>query len=365
MGLSVLAVIITFGLVIFLHESGHYIVCRLLGVRVDRFAFGFGPELVGITRGGTRFSICWLPLGGFVKPAGESVEESTGKPDEYFGQDWKRRLLIVWAGPVMNYLLAWVLFAGLMFFKGIPEPSNSTTIGDMFTDYPAYAAGLRPGDTIVGLDKFKPANWEDMAKFIYARTGKPIAVTFKRDNVEKTVEITPKLDPDLNHGVIGIAPTTEEKPMGLFASMKEGAYLDWYWTETEVSEIGEKLLHHEKPDMAGPIGIVELVGKAAHSGIADLIMLIALISVAIGLFNFLPIPMLDGGHAAEYIWEGITKKPLTENAQAAINSVGMAFLLAVLIFASYQDILRLRKKSPDDTSAPPSTTAPAAPTPAK
>ncbi|HEX4046768.1 MAG TPA: site-2 protease family protein, partial [Elusimicrobiota bacterium] len=124
---------VALGLVIFLHESGHFIACRKLGVRVEKFAFGFGPELIGVTgRSGTRFSICAIPFGGFVKPAGEEpTNDEPPKPDEYFGQSWNRRLIIVYAGPAMNYVLAFLLYAGLIWAKGLPQPSKDAVIGNM------------------------------------------------------------------------------------------------------------------------------------------------------------------------------------------------------------------------------------------
>src|SRR4051812_3678060 len=173
---SLVAIVFTFGLVIFIHESGHFFVCRLLGIRVEKFAFGFGPELWGIDRGGTRFSIHALPLGGFVKPAGESLEESAGHPDEYFAKPWYQRLLVVYAGPVMNYILAFALFTGLVFFKGLPEPSTLTKIGDVFTDFPAYRAGIRPDDVITDIDGKAVASWKELAETINRQPDKQLEV---------------------------------------------------------------------------------------------------------------------------------------------------------------------------------------------
>lgn len=350
--LSAFAVLVTFGLVIFIHELGHFILCRVLGVKVERFAFGFGPELIGFTRGETRYSVCALPLGGFVKPAGEEIGEATGNPDEYFSRPWHQRLLIVWAGPVMNYLLAWVLFSGVCFLKGIPEQAPGTVIGDVFIEFPAYQAGIRPDDRIVEIGGKPVGTWQEMADSINAGSGREMEVTFERGREKRTVRVTPQHNAEIGRGVIGIAPVTENKRPGLWGAVKEGLYQDWYWTKYTVTTLVGKIVRREKPDLAGPIGIVNLVHRAAHSGWEDLVFLIALISVAIGFFNFLPIPLLDGGHAVLYIWEGITKRRLTEKTMAVANTVGMAFLMSILLFATYQDIMRLRRHSKLRTDTP-------------
>jgi regulator of sigma E protease len=138
------------GLVIVLHESGHFFACRRLGVRVEKFAFGFGPELIGFTDSvGTRFSLCAIPFGGFVKPAGEDPTTEGAqapKADEYFGQNWARRLIIVYAGPAMNYVLAFALYSGLIWGKGMPEASKEPVIGNMMVGFPADKAGIEIGD---------------------------------------------------------------------------------------------------------------------------------------------------------------------------------------------------------------------------
>ena len=340
--LSFISVIVTFGLVIFLHEFGHFFVCRRLGVRVERFAFGFGPELVGVTSGGTRYSICAVPLGGFVKPAGESLEDHTGHPDEYFSRSPWERLAIVAAGPVMNYVLAFTVFFLLVFFWGVPEQSPEAVIGEMLPDYPAVTAGLKPGDRILKVDGLAVSSWQDMAEYVHRNAEKPIAVVYARDGAVANLSVTPRMDTALHHGVIGIGPTTRFKKVGALSSAKESIHLCWRWTKYTVTTLAEKLYKRERPDLAGPVGIVQMVSKAAHSGLQDLMLIIGLISVAIGFFNILPIPLLDGGHAVLYLWEGVSGRKLTVQIVATANSVGLAFLMSLLVFATYNDILRIR-----------------------
>jgi len=339
--LSAIAVIFTFGLVIFLHEGGHFMVCRWIGVRVERFAFGFGPELIGFTRGDTRFSICAIPLGGFVKPAGEALEDSTGDPDEYFSRSPWERLAIVAAGPAMNYVLAFFMFFGVVFFRGMPQPSTHAVIGDLAPNFPAAQAGLLADDKIVELDGIAIDRWTDMASFIHANPGKSVQMAYIRDGKRQETQIVPREDSASGRGLIGIMPKMEYQDVGLIGAAKEGLHQCYYWTAYTVNTLKEKIVRREKPDLAGPVGIVQMVSRAAHSGLEDFIFLIGLISVAIGFFNVLPVPLLDGGHAALYLWEGISGKKLTIKLVGYANSLGLAFLMSLLLFATYNDILRI------------------------
>src|SRR5208282_6795951 len=178
--LSAIAVIVTFGLVVFLHESGHFIMCRFFKVDVERFSFGFGPELLGMTRNGTRFSICAIPLGGFVKPAGENLEECKGEPGEYFSKSWSQRFAIVAAGPVMNYVLAFVLFFSVVAVRGMPEPSKEPVIGDLAQGYPAEQAGIKINDRILKVDAIPVDSWTQLADNIHGKPNKVIELTLQR-----------------------------------------------------------------------------------------------------------------------------------------------------------------------------------------
>ncbi|MBI4051752.1 MAG: site-2 protease family protein [Elusimicrobia bacterium] len=362
--LSILAVLLTFGLVIFLHESGHFFLCKALKVRVDQFAFGFGPEIYGFTKGETRFSICALPLGGFVKPAGENMEECKGAPEEYFSKPWNKRLMIVAAGPLMNYVLAFTLFTGSIYWMGDPQPSELPILGEVVDAYPAKQAGLLKEDKILQINAAKVLTWKDMAEKIHKSPDKPVTLTVERTKSELAtrnsqlatvfkVTLTPRLDPSGTRGMIGISPKINYTPVTFFRAAKEGLRQCYYWTAYTIVTLGSKIYKREKPDLAGPVGIIQMVSRAAHSGLEDLIFLIALISVAVGFFNLLPIPLLDGGHAALYIWEGLSGKKLTEKTVRIANSFGLAILLSILIFATYSDISRLRSQNkPTSTETP-------------
>ena len=335
---------VALGLVIFLHESGHFFARRRLGVRVEKFAFGFGPELIGVTgSSGTRFSICAIPFGGFVKPAGEEPSsDAPPKPDEYFGQSWNRRLIIVYAGPAMNYILAFLLYTGLIWAKGLPQPSKEAVIGNMVMGLPADKAGLEIGDRVVAFDGREVTGWADMASSIHRSAGQTVDFTVARGDKTLDIKVTPQMDEKSGDGVIGVYQKAEYVPAGPLQAMYESARMCWTQTKQTVTTIGSKLWHRERPDLAGPVGIFQMVSRAARAGWEEFIFLIGFISVAIGFFNLLPLPLLDGGHGAFYFWEGIAGKRLTVETQEKANTVGLAFLLSLLVFATYNDVLRIR-----------------------
>jgi len=353
--ISILGVLLTFGAVIFLHELGHFIVCKFSKIKVEAFSFGFGPELTGYTKGDTRYSLRAIPLGGYVKPAGENIEEVSGAPDEYFSKPWYIRLAVVLAGPAMNYILAFVLFTSVIFLTGQPIASEKAIIGEVIASYPAEAAGLKAGDKILSVNGIKTNTFEEMARVIHKNIEKEISISYEREGDVKgsvsSVKLTTKKDPSGQMGLIGVSPLTTYAPIGLIKSVNMGAYQCYYWTAFTVTTLASNIYHRQKPDLAGPIGIVDIVGKAAHSGLPNFVFLIALISVAIGFFNLLPIPLLDGGHAVLYIFEGITKKKVTIKVMRVVNSLGIAFLVFILIFATYSDIKRLRIASAQKKAA--------------
>ena len=344
---SAAAVVVTFGLVIFLHELGHFLMCLRLGVRVEKFAFGMGPELFGVTRGQTRYSFCLLPLGGFVKPAGEDIEACTGKPDEYFGQVWYRRLAIVFAGPAMNYCLAFCLFTGVVYVKGMPEYGSEPVIGNMMNGFPADRAGIRIGDRVLAVNGAEITEWKQLSDAIHALPKRQLTLRCRRDGKDFVAQVTTKADDATGFGVIGIMPQSLFKPVGSLTAAWEGAAQCYNLTAFTIKTILSKIYHRQRPDLAGPVGIVQMVSRAAHSGLEDLIFLIGLISVAIGFFNLLPVPLLDGGHAVMYLWEGLSKRRLTTELMGRANGVGIVLLVLLLLFATYSDVLRLR----DDRAA--------------
>lgn len=348
--LGAISVVFAFGLVIFVHEFGHFIVAKRSGVKVNRFSFGLGPELVGFQWGETRYCIAWIPLGGEVRMAGEMdpAAESTEPrdPREFFAKPWYVRVPIVVAGPAMNYLLAFLLFTGVFFVWGNPTLSTEAVVGEVAEGFPARDAGLQSGDRIVAVDGRAVDGWKSLAETIHARAGRSLALDVARtvDGTSKNLRltVTPRADPVSGRGLIGIAPATVFEKLGLGRSLKLGAYQTVFWSLHTLDYLKERIVRREKPELSGPVGIATVISKSARSGLQDYLFLIAMISLGIGLFNLFPIPMLDGGHLVFYLWEGVFRKPVSRRAVQTANALGLSVLLGILIFATYSDIQRLR-----------------------
>jgi regulator of sigma E protease len=338
---QIVATVLGIGFLVFIHELGHFMMAKKFGIRVEAFAFGFGPEIAGYTYGGTRYSINWIPLGGMVKMPGEDPDNATGSPDEFLSQPWYRRLVIAFFGPLMNYLLAFVLFAIVIYVWGLGKPSAEPVIGEVIAGYPAETAGIKAGDRVTQIDNVPVTTWEQMAGYVHKYGGKQVTLSVEREGKPLSVTVTPKKDPASGYGLIGIAPSVVTEKVGLLRSAGFSGRLVIYQSVFTLKYLGEKLVRWEKPEIAGPIGVVQVLAKAAKSGWEQLLQLLGVISVALGLFNLLPIPLVDGGHIALSLVEGITRKPINKKVIQATNIVGLAIILMIFIFATYSDIARL------------------------
>jgi regulator of sigma E protease len=243
----------------------------------------------------------------------------------------------------MNYILAFVLFSGVILFVGEPVPSTEPVIGDLTQGYPAESAGLKPGDRVLKVDGVTVSSWAEMAGHIYVKMEKDVTLDYSRAGVpaSATLKTRKATDGGAVRGVIGISPEVGYKHVPVFKGLGMGAYQCWYWSAFTVKTLASNISKHEKPDLAGPIGIVNIVSKAAHTGMTDLLFLIGLISVAVGFFNLLPIPLLDGGHAVLYLLEGVTRRKITPTIMQYVNGAGIALLVSILLFATYSDVMRL------------------------
>jgi len=350
--LTTIVVLSVFTLVVVVHELGHLIVCRMLGVRVEKFSVGFGRELFGFDWKGVHWSFAILPLGGYVKPAGEDSDERSGAPDEFFSQPWHGRILIALAGPVMNYALAFLCFFWILFYWGVAEPSNEPVIGEVVSGYPAQAAGFFKGDRILAVNGKPIHTWEEAAGEIHTKAGTAIDIRYERSTeagpVEKIAALVPKKDPRRGIGLIGISPDIRMVPQGA----GEAARSSWkQCVDLSVLTLGylggalkKSILNRAKPELelAGPIGIVTIIANVFREGLQAMVSLVALISLNLGLFNLFPIPLLDGGHVFLYTLEGLFRKPLNKTAVRAANIAGATFLIAVFLFATTQDLTRLK-----------------------
>lgn len=342
--LSAVGIAFALGLVIFIHELGHFLACKLLNIRVEEFSIGFGKLLKKWGKGETQYSLRAIPLGGYVKPAGEFYAREAEITDDrdFAAKPWYSRAFMVFAGAGMNYVLAFVIFFIVVLSMGLPVSNPKLippVVGEILESYPAYKSGLKEGDLITAVNNTPIQNWEQMVKNIAAAQNE-VTLTYKRG--EETASVTLPLGESKK---VGIALEPVYQKAGVFKAVKVAAHQCYYWTALSITTIADKLWHKQAPDVAGPIGIFEIVGKGVHNGPEDYFFLIGLISVAIGMFNLFPIPILDGGHILFFIIEAIRGKRVKEKTIYNASSAGAIFLLALVLYATYSDIKRIRTRS--------------------
>jgi len=346
--ITTLVSILVLGLLIIVHEAGHFVVARLAGVRVLRFSIGFGPRLFTWTRGETEYAVSAIPLGGYVKMAGEQRAEHQAKPWEYLSKPVGVRAAIVFAGPLVNYLAA-VVTLWLVFVIGYPE--LRPTVGKLLDDMPAQAAGLAVGDRIVAVEHDAVATWDELTTRIYAAPGRPLRLRIARDGAEQVISVTPKakdiVDPygqQKTVGMIGITPNGEFVPLRFgpveaigrtFA--KHGEWCASMGMAFRSMAMGKVSM---RESLTGPIGIVYLTSEAVKLGFTTLLYLVSLFSLSLAIFNVLPIPILDGGHLFFLLLEKLRGSPVSLTVQERAAQVSLVLLVTMVLVVCANDIQR-------------------------
>jgi len=352
-------------IVVFFHELGHFLIARWAGVRVLTFSLGFGPELAGFTdRHGTRWKISAVPLGGYVKFFGDDSETST--PDmetlgnmtaeeqagSFHHKSVGPRSAIVAAGPIANFLLAIVIFAGMSLYFG--KPSSIPRVDVVQADSVAASAGFQVGDVVVSIDGNSIESFADMQRIVSTNAGSKLTFKVSRGSTLITLSATPALKEvkDIfgnSHkiGVLGIqynAQPSDPKttPVGYLESVKIGVEQVWFITASTFKFVGSLFVGAGSTgDLGGPLRIAQLSGQAASLGFQFLLQLCAALSVSIGLLNLFPVPLLDGGHLLFYLVEAVRGRPLSPRAQEMGSRIGLGLVLMLMVFVTYNDILHL------------------------
>jgi regulator of sigma E protease len=343
---AIIAGAVVLGVLVLVHEWGHFIAAKLCGVRVDVFSIGFGNRLWGVKRGDTDYRISALPLGGYVRMAGDNpVEERTGAPYEFLSRPRWQRFLIAIAGPAMNILVTFLILWGIYASVGIPYVPP--TIDQVQAGSAAEKGGLKSGDTILSVNGKSVKTTAESVDAIRGSGGQPIQFIIRRDGKDMPLTITPvhaKAPEGEMAWMIGATIASQEgrEREGVIA----GAAHAGKETVYEARQIGGVLagLFNGKVsvhDLAGPVGIVQLSGEAAKTGPMTLLELTAVISLNLGLLNLLPIPILDGGHVLMLAIEGVIGRELSLTFKERFVQVGLVFLLSVFAFVMYSDILRV------------------------
>lgn len=364
--LSVLAVIVVLSPIVIIHEFGHFLACRLTGIRVNEFAFGFGKILWHKKVGHTDYQVRAIPFGGFVNPAGEMFHPQDAKEApksyEFASKKWYAKFFMVVNGALFNYVLAAVVFTGLIYVKGLPETDATKlrpVIGAVMAQYPAEKAGLKESDEILTLNGAPIATWQQLTDAMKNRPTGDVTLTVSRNG--QTLDLRANAA-DFNAkqpNVLGITVLPEMKPVGILTAANEGLYQCWYWTKFSLQSLWQSVTHKKAPDLAGPIGIVNIIHKSVHTGLAEFIFLIGMLSLAVGMFNLFPIPILDGGYALVFLWEGISGKLPTQKVVNVAANIGFYILITLVLYASYSDVKRIFFKPKKAVAAAQAAPAPA------
>lgn len=353
--LTLVAFILALGPLVFIHEFGHYYVARLFKIPAEVFSIGFGRELVGWTdKQGTRWKVAWLPLGGYVRFVGDMSPASNPSDPEDISPELRdkafqtrpvwQRFLVVLAGPMANFLTAILIFAAFFTFIGAPL---SNVVGKVSPDTAAAKAGIGPGDRILSVAGRSTSSFTEIFNVVVIRPGETVTVRVKRDDRVGDLSVTLGRDmiEDVNgqqveRGLLGIAPSMEAfERVPAWKALPMATAYTWSLTRSIFDGLVQLVRGVLSPkQLGGPIKIAQIAGEGAAAGLLPFVQLLALLSINLGFINLLPVPMLDGGHLAFYTAEAIRRRPLSARATEWAFRGGLAFLLALILFTTINDL---------------------------
>ncbi len=420
--ITILAFIFVLGVLVFIHEFGHFIMAKIVGIRVERFSLGFPPRMFGKKVGDTDYCISWIPIGGYVKLSGmidESMEKDSikGEPWEFMSKPVYQRFLVIFAGPLMNILLALFIFSMSTYISGINEPMGAIVgnvehgsvvqqtgfqkgdqiisvnnksvdtwnqvseiiegkdqvnvtwqrndqtflktvapeifdtiertlppvVGDVLNDYPAGQVGIQAGDRILTVNNQPVTTWNDLTDIVHKIPGQEVSIEWERNGKILSSSVTPMKEPTDGTGRIGISFLTVSRDVGLFYSFYMGTQYSINLTRLVYRSLKSVVSGNEsfKNAFGGPIVIAKMAGESARSGAGNLFIFMAFLSLNLGFLNLLPIPVLDGGHLVFILIEAIIRKPLPDKTKIVVQQIGMALLLAFMVFVIINDIRRI------------------------
>lgn len=371
---TALAVIFVFGLVIIIHELGHFLVAKLAGITVYEFSVGFGPRVFGFRYGETRYNLRLLPLGGFVRAAGmdeeddlrearlrvaeerglspqqaealtaEEVMASLDRNRFFRNRPLYQRALMIVAGSLMNFVLAIVLFFIIFAVIGVPNYDAPPVIGEVKAGFPAEKAGMKPGDRLVAVDGKKVEKWDQLLAVVRKKAGQPVRFTVIRDGRELQFTVTPVYDRQVRGGVVGITQRVPLEPLPVLKAARM-ALASTGEIAVRITEVLRNFFRDKShlQDIAGPVRMTVIIKDAAKMGLNYLLWLTAVISINLGIFNLLPIPALDGSRLLFLAAEAIRGKPVDPNKENMVHLVGFALLLLLMVVITYNDIIQLLK----------------------
>jgi len=349
--MSILSAIVLLGIIIFVHELGHFLFAKLMRVRVLKFSLGFGPKLFGKKYGDTEYLLSSIPLGGYVKMLGETPGEELSEEEKKFAYNYQpvwKRFMIVFCGPLFNILCAMVIFF-FSFLHGLPVLLPE--VGSVMTNTPAEKAGLLKGDKIIEVDGVLIHQWDEMTDIIHKNPGKLLNLKVQRDSKTFLLPVTPerKKVQDIfgegkEVGLIGIKPSgsTFVRQVGIISAATDSIERTWDISVLTIVSIA-KLIQRVIPmdSIGGPVLIVQMAGEQASRGVLNFFVFMAIININLGVLNLLPIPVLDGGHLLFLGIEAIRRKPLSEKIISVSQKIGLAVLLTLMAVVIFNDVMRL------------------------
>ncbi|HEY8910538.1 MAG TPA: RIP metalloprotease RseP [Desulfosporosinus sp.] len=354
--LTTLAIIFVFGSMVMIHELGHYVVAKWIGVKVIEFSFGFGPKLLGYQGKETLYALRLIPLGGFVKlhgmdaevdENGQAVIAPTHDVRSFMNKPVWQRMAVIVAGPIMNFVLAMILFVSVFAYMGIPSQSTSNSIGSLIKGKPAVTAGIQPGDKIIAVNQEPTTDWNHLTEVIHAKPNQVLSLTIERVNVKQPQIVSVKTEKDAptGYGMIGIAPEVNYMHASILQSTRFGLERTLEFTKFIMVTLVQMITGKIPADVGGPVMIAQAIGEGAQQGLANLLGLTGVLSIQLGLINLFPIPALDGSRLVFLLIEGLRGKPLNPEKENMIHLVGFVLLMVVMIAVTYKDVLRLFVKA--------------------
>ena len=330
----IIGAILAFSVLIIIHEFGHFALAKLNNAKVEVFSIGMGPKILSYKGKETEYTLCLLPIGGYVKILGEDGENTKDERSFASKNPWQK-LSIVSAGAFMNFVLAIVLFSIIAMVQGYVIP----TISKVDINTPAMKSGLISGDKLLSVDNHKILTWEDFSTGVILAKGNSINLTINRNGTNKSFRITPMKNAQENRFIIGVYPSMITKPnifqATRYSFLETGSIIKQSFLSIKMLFTGQASFS----DMSGPVSIIRVTSQAAKSGILNLLGFTAYISVALAIFQILPIPALDGGWIFLFLLEIITGKKIDNKKVGIANSIGFALLFTLMIAVTIKDIL--------------------------
>jgi len=348
--INALAIVFVFGLLVMIHEFGHYIIARLNGIKVLEFAFGFGPKIVGFRGKETEYNLRAIPLGGFVRlygmdpevnEDGEQILAPSHDPQSFMNKKVWQRMAVIAAGAIMNFVLAIFLFVLVFAYYGIPTAANGNAIGSLVEGKPAAQVGIQTGAKILAIDGVATHDWNTLVNAIHSKPNQKVTLMVEQAGKQETFTLQTEKDEKTGYGMVGIAPEVIYEKTSLLNSVKYGMERTVEFTRLIVVALVQMITGKAPAELGGPVAIAQVIGEGAQQGWASLLSLTGMLSIQLGILNLFPIPALDGSRLVFLFVEGLRGKPVKPERENFIHFIGFVLLFALMIAVTYQDIVKL------------------------